>query len=82
MEDEKIEELRDKLNKALEALYQDLKSTGGTMEDEKIEELRDKLNKALETKPPNDGYVLRLSEELDKLIVEYCRNKLKTRSQY
>ena len=52
------------------------------MEDEKIEELRDKLNKALETKAPNDGYVLRLSEELDKLIVEYCKNKLKTRSQY
>ncbi len=41
----------------------------------RIEELREKLNKALETKLPNDEYVLKLSQELDKLIVSYYKNE-------
>ncbi|TJX13609.1 aspartyl-phosphate phosphatase Spo0E family protein [Tissierella creatinini] len=39
----------------------------------RIEELREKLNKELETKLPNDEYVLKLSQELDKLIVRYYK---------
>ncbi len=42
---------------------------------DRIEELREKLNIALETKSPDDEYVLKLSQELDKLIVEYCKQQ-------
>lgn len=43
----------------------------------RIEELREKLNKSLETMSPDDGYVLKLSQELDKLIVLYYKQENK-----
>lgn len=41
---------------------------------DKINYLREKLNKLLETKLPNDEEVLKLSEELDLLLIEYYNN--------
>lgn len=43
----------------------------------RIEEIRDKLNKSLETMSPDDEYVLKLSQELDKLIVMYHKQENK-----
>lgn len=43
----------------------------------RIEELREKLNKSLETMSPDDEYVLKLSQELDKLIVMYHKQENK-----
>lgn len=43
----------------------------------RIEELREKLNKSLETMSPDDEYILKLSQELDKLIVLYYEEELK-----
>lgn len=50
---------------------------GVAMLKKRIEELREKLNKSLETMSPDDGYVLKLSQELDKLIVLYYKQENK-----
>lgn len=51
------------------------------MAEVKIEEMRDRLNKALETKSPTHKDIIKLSQELDLLILEHlsfdetaCRN--------
>ena len=43
---------------------------------QKIEVLREKLNKELEAKGPDNEQVLKLSQELDELIVEYCLKEI------
>ena len=39
---------------------------------ERIYLLREKLYSLLETKPPNDDEVIKISQELDLLILKYC----------
>lgn len=41
---------------------------------DKINDLRDKLNKEMGKRCPNDEKILKISQELDLLIVEYYNN--------
>ncbi len=41
---------------------------------DKINDLRDKLNKEMGKRCPNDEEILKISQELDLLIVEYYNN--------
>lgn len=47
----------------------------------RIEDLRERLNKALETMSPDNEYVIKLSQELDKLIVMFYKQEINKKTK-